>query len=210
MEPIRPVVLEGRHVRLEPLAPHHLGPLQAIVARHRETYRLTAVPAEPQGMPRYLDQALEQARSGAALPFATVDRAREAVVGSTRFWNLEFWTWPEGHRLQRPAGVPDAVEIGFSWLAPEAQRTGVNTEAKLLMLAHAFEVWEVHRVTLKTDVRNARSRAAIERLGASLDGLLRAASPAADGAVRDTALYSLLASEWPAVLARMRARLERG
>jgi RimJ/RimL family protein N-acetyltransferase len=86
----------------------------------------------------------------------------------------------------------------------------VNTEAKLLMLAHAFEVWEVHRVTLKTDVRNARSRAAIERLGASLDGLLRAASPAADGAVRDTALYSLLASEWPAVRARMRARLERG
>lgn len=210
MEPIRPVVLEGKHVRLEPLGPHHRPALAAIAARHRETYRLTAVPAEPEGMVDYVESVLAQARAGAALPFATVDRARETVVGSTRFWNLEFWTWAPGHPMQRPPGVPDAVEIGYTWLAPEAQRTALNTEAKLLMLAHAFEKWEVHRVTLKTDVRNARSRAAIERLGARLDGIVRAAVPAADGGIRDTALYSLLAGEWPEARDRLRSRLARG
>jgi len=209
MEPIRPVVLEGKHVRLEPLGPHHRPALAAIAARHRETYRLTAVPAEPEGMVDYVESVLVQARAGAALPFATVDRARETVVGSTRFWNLEFWTWAPGHPMQRPPGVPDAVEIGYTWLAPEAQRTALNTEAKLLMLAHAFEKWEVHRVTLKTDVRNARSRAAIERLGARLDGIVRAAVPAADGGIRDTALYSLLAREWPEARDRLRKRLAR-
>ncbi|HMK72451.1 MAG TPA: GNAT family protein [Myxococcaceae bacterium] len=209
MEPIRPVVLEGKHVRLEPLGPHHRPALAAIAARHRETYRLTAVPAEPEGMVDYVESVLAQARAGAALPFATVDRARETVVGSTRFWNLEFWTWAPGHPMQRPPGVPDAVEIGYTWLAPEAQRTALNTEAKLLMLAHAFEKWEVHRVTLKTDVRNARSRAAIERLGARLDGIVRAAVPAADGGIRDTALYSLLAREWPEARDRLRKRLAR-
>jgi len=210
MEPIRPVVLEGKHVRLEPLGLHHVQPLAAIVARHRETYRLTAVPADPRGAQGYVESALAQARAGTALPFATVDRVREGVVGSTRFWNLEFWTWDDGHPMQRPPGVPDAVEIGYTWLAPEAQRTAINTEAKLLMLAHAFEQWEVHRVNLKTDVRNARSRAAIERLGARLDGILRAAVPAADGGIRDTALYSLLAREWPEARDRLRARLARG
>jgi N-acetyltransferase len=210
MEPIRPIVLDGKHVRLEPLALHHRAPLAAIVARHRETYRLTAVPAEPEGMADYVESVLAQARAGTALPFATVDRARDSVVGSTRFWNLEFWTWAPGHPMQRPPGVPDAVEIGYTWLAPEAQRTPINTEAKLLMLAHAFETWEVHRVTLKTDVRNARSRAAIERLGARLDGVVRAAVPAADGGIRDTALYSLLAREWPEARDRLRARLARG
>jgi len=208
MEAIRPLVLEGRYVRLEPLAEQHLAPLAAIAARHRDSYRLTSVPAEGKGMPDYFETAFAQARAGAALPFATVERARGVVVGSTRFWSFEFWSWPKGHALVRPLGVPDAVEIGYSWLAPEAQRTAVNTEAKLLMLQHAFEKWEVHRVTLRTDARNARSRAAIERLGARLDGVLRAASPAADGAIRDTASYSLLGAEWPEVKARLSARLE--
>jgi RimJ/RimL family protein N-acetyltransferase len=141
------------------------------------------------------------------LPFATVQRSSGAVVGSTRFWSLEFWPWPENHPLRRPPGVPDAVEIGYTWLAPEVQRTALNTEAKLLMLTHAFEQWAVHRVSLRTDVRNARSRAAIERLGARLDGVLRAASPAMDGGIRDTASYSLLANEWPATRARLTLRL---
>jgi N-acetyltransferase len=207
METVRPILLEGTHVRLEPLLQAHLLPLQAIAARHRETYRLTSVPADTSGMGEYLALAFAQAASGTALPFATVDRARQAVVGSTRFWNLEFWSWPPGHPLRRPAGVPDALEIGYSWLAPEAQRTALNTEAKLLMLTHAFERWEVHRVTLRTDVRNARSRAAIERLGARLDGVLRAASAANDGGIRDTATYSLLASEWPAAREHLNARL---
>lgn len=207
MEPVRPVVLEGTHVRLEPLTAAHLEPLAAIASRHRETYQLTSVPAEAYGMAEYLEIAFAQARTGTALPFATVDRARGAVVGSTRFWSLEFWSWPAGSPWRRPAGVPDALEIGYSWLAPEVQRTAFNTEAKLLMLAHAFERWEVHRVTLRTDVRNARSRAAIERLGARLDGVLRAASAASDGGIRDTAHYSLLASEWPAARERLTARL---
>jgi RimJ/RimL family protein N-acetyltransferase len=207
METARPLVLEGTHVRLEPLSWEHLRALSAIVARHRETYRLTSVPAEAEGMAGYLEVALAQAEANTALPFATVERARGTVVGSTRFWNLEYWSWPAGHPLRRQEGVPDAVEIGYSWLAPEAQRTAINTEAKLLMLAHAFETWQVHRVTIKTDVRNARSRAAIERLGARLDGVLRAATPASDGGIRDTAWYSLLASEWPEVRQRLTDRL---
>ena len=206
MEPIRPLCLEGTYVRLEPLSSVHLAPLAAIAARATGSYRLTSVPSDANGMADYLDIALSQARAGTALPFATVERAGGTVVGSTRFWNIEFWDWPVGHPLRRPEGVPDAVEIGYSWLAPESQRTAVNTEAKLLMLAHAFERWEVHRVTLKTDVRNARSRAAIERLGARLDGVLRAAAAASDGGIRDTATYSLLASEWPE--ARLRAGAE--
>jgi N-acetyltransferase len=209
MEPHRPVILEGTHVRLEPLSPAHLAPLAAIAARHRETYRLTSVPATADGMAGYIELAFAQAKEGTALPFATVERSTEKVVGSTRFWSLEFWSWPKDSPLCRPPLVPDAVEIGYSWLAPEAQRTALNTEAKLLMLAHAFERWEVHRVTLKTDVRNARSRAAIERLGGRLDGVLRASSAANDGGIRDTASYSLLASEWPEARERLTARLRR-
>ena len=102
------------------------------------------------------------------------------------------------------------MEIGWTWLAPDAQRTAVNTEAKRLMLAHAFERWEVFRVSLKTDARNVRSRAAIERLGARLDGVMRAHSPAADRGARDAAYYSMLAAEWPDARARLDARLARG
>ena len=207
MEALRPVVLEGTHVRLEPLSLLHLEPLSAIAARHRDTYRLTSVPEDASAMGAYFEIAFAQARAGLGLPFATVERETGKVVGSTRFWNVEFWSWPAGHPSRRPEGVPDAVEIGYTWLAPEAQRTAVNTEAKLLMLAHAFERWDVHRVNLRTDVRNARSRAAIERLCARLDGVLRAHTPAADGGIRDTATYSLLASEWPKARERLTAKL---
>jgi RimJ/RimL family protein N-acetyltransferase len=99
------------------------------------------------------------------------------------------------------------VEIGGTWLAPSAQRTAINTEAKLLMLTHAFETWRVHRVSLKTDARNARSRAAILRLGARFDGVVRATRVAADHAIRDDAMYSILDAEWPAVKAALAARL---
>jgi len=131
------------------------------------------------------------------------------VVGSTRFGEIESWTWPEAHPQRRPAGIPDAAEIGWTWLAEEAQRTAVNTEAKRLMLAHAFETWRVHRITMITDVRNARSRAAIERLGATPEGVRRAHFPAPDGTVRDSAAYSILAAEWPAVRDRLDALLSR-
>jgi RimJ/RimL family protein N-acetyltransferase len=142
-----------------------------------------------------------------AVPFATIDRATDAVVGSTRFGNIEFWAWPPGNPHQRGAQLPDVVEIGWTWLAPSAQRTGINTEAKRLMLTHAFESWRVHRVSLMTDARNGRSRDAILRLGACFDGVLRASRVAADGAIRDTAAYSVLDAEWPDVKSALLARL---
>jgi RimJ/RimL family protein N-acetyltransferase len=124
------------------------------------------------------------------------------VVGSTSFIEPRVWDWPPGSALQR-SDRPDVVEIGSTWLAASAQRTRCNTEAKLLMLAHAFERWQVHAVSFKTDERNARSRRAIERLGARFDGVRRADMPGADGTVRNSAHYSIVAAEWPAVRARL-------
>jgi len=202
-----PVTLEGEHVRLEPLALDHAGPLLAAGSGPRDTYGYILVPKSLDEMIRYIRAALADQESGRALPFATVDRARGRVVGATRFGNIEFWAWPPGNAHQRGLDVPDVVEIGWTWLAAEAQRTAINTEAKLLMLTHAFEQWRVHRVSLVTDARNARSRAAISRLGARFDGVLRAQRPAADGTVRDTACYSILDREWPDVRASLEARL---
>jgi RimJ/RimL family protein N-acetyltransferase len=115
--------------------------------------------------------------------------------------------WDRDNPHQRGENLPDAVEIGYTWLAPWAQRTGINTQAKLLMLTHAFETWRVHRVRLTTDARNTRSRAAIERLGARLDGILRAHHAAYDGAIRDSAFYSILDTEWPSAKAALIGRL---
>lgn len=193
------ITLEGRLVRLEPLAQEHVPALVQAATQSRETYRLTDVPSDESGMRRYVDRALSERAGGSAVPFAVVDRVRDRVVGSTRFGNITFWDWPADNPHQRGEHLPDVVEIGWTWLAPEAQRTGINTEAKQLMLTHAFEVWMVHRVSFRTDSRNARSRASIERLGAQFDGVIRAASIAYDGAIRDTAYYSILDSEWPAV-----------
>jgi RimJ/RimL family protein N-acetyltransferase len=222
-----PVTLHGRFVRLEPLGLAHVPALVAAAAGPRGTYDLTHVPADEARMCAYVESALRDRDAGRAAPFATVDLRAGAgstsgvVVGTTRFGNLEYWTWPEPAERGRPADVPDAVEIGWTWLAERAQRTAINSEAKLLMLDHAFDVWRVHRVTLKTDRRNQRSRAAIERLGAQLDGVLRAHMPAAApfisamsamsdaGArgVRDSAVYSILAAEWPSLRERLCARL---
>ena len=154
-------------------------------------------------MVSYVATLLRDHADGRALPFATIDRARGQVVGATRFLDVQFWSWPADSPYQRGADVPDVVEIGGTWLAPSAQRTGINTEAKLLMLTHAFETWRVHRVSLKTDARNARSRAAILRLGARFDGILRAARVAADHTIRDDANYSILEGEWPEVKANL-------
>jgi RimJ/RimL family protein N-acetyltransferase len=133
-----------------------------------------------------------------------VDDCAEAgiVIGSTRFWNLERWAWPQGHPFYG-RGVPDACEIGYTWLARSAIRTVANTEAKLLMLTHAFEVWRVLRVCFHTDARNTRSRAALERIGGQLEGILRAHRMAADYIPRDSVRYSILATDWPAVKQRL-------
>ena len=204
---VAPVALEGRHVRLEPLTTAHASALAAAASGPRDTYGFTIVPADLAETRRYIDAALADQAAGRALPFATIARATGRVVGSTRFGNIEFWPWPDGNLHQRGAERPDVVEIGWTWLHADAQRTAINTEAKLLMLTHAFETWRVHAVKLNTDARNARSRAAIERIGARFDGVLRCHRPASDGLIRDTAAFSLLEAEWPAAKARLLARL---
>jgi N-acetyltransferase len=207
MTAVRPVVLEGRHVRLEPLGAGHARALLAAATGPRDTYGLTPVPADEPSMARYIETALRDQEAGRSLPFATVATATRRLVGSTRFLNIEFWPWPPDNPNQRGEDVPDVVEIGATWLAADAQRTAVNTEAKLLMLAHAFETWRVHRVSFMTDARNERSRSAILRLGARFDGVLRAARPASDGGIRDTAAFSILENEWPAVKTQLQSRL---
>jgi RimJ/RimL family protein N-acetyltransferase len=202
-------VLEGDLVRLEPLDEHHALALAAAAAESRTTYTWTWVPNGAEEARAYVAEALAAHSAAEHLPFATVARAEGRVVGSTRFTNAEWWEWPSGHPLQR-VDAPDVVEIGHTFLAASAQRTGINTEAKFLMLRHAFEVWEVHRVRLRTDRRNTRSRAAIERLGATLDGVMRADRVGADGTVRDSAYYSVVREEWPSVRDRLRGLLSKG
>jgi RimJ/RimL family protein N-acetyltransferase len=205
---VTPVTLEGRWVGLEPLGRAHAAGLLAAASGSRDTYGFTLVPGTAAETAAYIDTALGEQEAGRALPFATVDRARGVVVGCTRFFNIECWPWPAGNANQRGGERPDVVEIGWTWLAAAAQRTPINTEAKLLMLAHAFDRWRVHRVSLMTDARNQRSRNAIMRLGARFDGILRAARPASDGAIRDTAAFSILEAEWPAIRANLEARLK--
>jgi len=204
---VEPVTLEGRFVRLEPLTMAHVAGLLAAAAGPRDTYGFTLVPQDEAEARAYVEAALGEQEARRALPFATIDRASGRTVGSTRFFNIEFWPWPPGNVNQRGADRPDVVEIGWTWLAAPAQRTPINSEAKLLMLAYAFDRWRVHRVSLMTDARNLRSREAIMRLGARFDGILRAARPASDGTIRDTAAFSILDSEWPAIRTRLQARL---
>jgi RimJ/RimL family protein N-acetyltransferase len=209
MGPLFPVTLAGQLVRLEALTPAHVAPLAEAAAESRDTYRLTLVPEGLAAMEEYVRDALAQAERGLEVPFATVDARSGRVVGSTRFF-LERWSWPAPLTPVAPVPLgPETVEIGSTWLAASAQRTAINSEAKLLMLDHAFESWRVYRVSLKTDARNVRSREAIMRLGCQLDGVLRAHKPAFDGGIRDTAFFSMLRAEWPAARARLQERLGR-
>jgi RimJ/RimL family protein N-acetyltransferase len=201
------VTLEGGPVRLEPLGLSHIPALVAAAAENRATYGWTHVPDGEPAMRAYVETALALAANGEAVPFATIDARDGRVVGSTRFANFEYLPWP-GNREGR-ALRPDGVEIGWTWLAASAQRSPINTGAKLLMLRHAFEHWQVKVVRLKTDRRNARSRAAIERIGGRLDGVIRAQAVGADGVLRDSAFYSIVESEWPGVRAALEARLAR-
>jgi N-acetyltransferase len=205
---VQPVVLAGRHVRLEPLALGHARALLAAASGRRDTYGFTAVPNDELSMIRYIEAALRDQEVGRTLPFATVAKATGRVVGSTRFGNIEYWAWPAGNPHQRGEDLPDVVEIGWTWLGAESQRTPINTEAKLLMLTHAFEAWRVHRVSLMTDARNERSRRAILRVGARFDGVIRAQRPGSDGTIRDTAAFSILESEWPTVKRQLQSRLD--
>ena len=201
------VTLEGRHVRLEPISVDHIPGLVQAANQSRDTYGFTYVPEDADAMRLYVETALAGRDAGSMLPFATIDCHTERVAGSTRFHHAEFWDWPAGNPHQRGKQLPDVVHIGTTWLAADAQRTGINTEAKLLMLTHAFESWLVHRVRIQADSRNERSRRAIERLGAHLDGVVRADRVALDGAIRDSAVFSILDSEWPEVKAQLTALL---
>jgi RimJ/RimL family protein N-acetyltransferase len=202
---LEPFSLEGTHVRLEPLSESHVDALVEAASEDRSTYQWTYTPDGRREMQAYVLDALDKVAAGVHMAFATVRRGEpggERVIGATRFCDISYWDWPPGATHQRH-GVPDVTDIGFTWLAASAQRSPVNTEAKLLMMAHAFEVWQVHRVALQTDVRNARSWAAIERIGGQLDGIMRADRPGADDTVRTSARFSIVAAEWPAVKARL-------
>jgi RimJ/RimL family protein N-acetyltransferase len=196
MNPWRDVPqLSGGHVRLEPPALEHADGLR-LAAADGELWKLwyTSVPA-PEATEAYIDTALSAQLEGRALPFVVRDAAG-TIVGSTRYGNVE-----AAHRR---------VEIGWTWYAQRVQRSALNTEAKRLLLTHAFEVMNCSVVQFCTHWHNLRSRQAIERLGAKQDGVLRSHMLMPDGGTRDTVVYSIVASEWPAVRQGLDFRLARG
>jgi N-acetyltransferase len=195
--------LDGGHVRLEPLQQRHARGLADAATGDPALYRWTLVPQGEAEAIAYIDTALAQRDGYGAVPFAVIRVADDAVIGSTRFWDLTWWPWPQGHPRHGRGGAPDTCEIGHTWLTGSAVRTAANTEMKRLMLGHAFEVWQVQSVCLHTDVRNERSRRAMERIGAQFEGVLRAHRLATDGVPRDSARYSITAPEWPRVRGRL-------
>ena len=188
-----PVTLEGRHVRLEPLTKVHLAGL-ATVGLDEELWRWIPTQVRTAGeMAAYIETALEEQERGMSLPFAIVEKPAGRAIGSTRYGNID----RTHHR----------VEIGWTWVAREWQRTAVNTEAKFLLLRHAFETLGCIRVELKTDSLNEKSRAAILRIGAQHEGIFRNHMITASGRIRHSAYYSIINSEWPAVKARLESKL---
>jgi len=194
--PLTPVVLEGRWVRLEPLTLAHV-PKLTHVAFDEDLWKWTVEQVRTEAdLVAYVQRALDQQGMGTAQPFATVERSTGRAIGSTRFAQFE----REHSR----------VEIGWTWIGREWQRTATNTEAKLLMLTHAFDTLGMRRVELKTDVLNERSRRAIARLGAVEEGVFRQHVMTNSGRVRDTVYYSILSREWPSVRAGLEAKLAGG
>ncbi|MCI3276616.1 GNAT family N-acetyltransferase [Streptomyces cylindrosporus] len=196
-------LLQGRLVRLEPLTHRHEADLAVAAEENRGTYAFTWVPRADE-VGEYVDAQLARAATGRLLPYAQVSNATGRAVGATSYWEPRCWLAED--RL-------DAVEVGFTWLGATAQGTGINAEAKLLLFRHAFEVWGVSRVDLKTDARNERSRAAIQSVGARFEGVLRKWSrswaPGEDGRLRDSAIFSVTAEEWPECRGRLEERVER-
>ncbi len=193
MERFEAIALEGTHVRLEPVGPEHRDALCEAV-RDGSLWSLfyTMVP-HPEEMAAFVDDAAAAHAAGDGLTFATIDRKSGDVAGSTRFLHSNL-----GHRR---------TEIGFTFLAERFQRTPINTEAKLLMLAHAFDTIELNRVEFVTDYLNTNSRRAILRLGAKEEGVLRSHVVMPDGRVRDSVLFSILRHEWPGVRQNLESKL---
>ena len=190
---VSPMMLEGAHVRLEPLARVHLAGL-AEVGLDEELWRWIPSPVRTEEeMAAYIETALGEQERGESLPFAIAEKTTGRAIGSTRYGNID----RTHHR----------VEIGWTWVAREWQRTAVNTEAKYLLLKHAFETLGCRRVELKTDALNARSRAAILRIGAREEGIFRNHMITANGRIRHTVYFSIIDAEWPAAKARLEAIL---
>jgi len=190
---IEPTVLEGQHLRLEPLTRAHLKGL-CEVGLDEELWRWIPIPVQtPEQMAEYVEIALKDQASGMALPFAQIEKATGRVIGSTRYANIE----RAHHR----------VEIGWTWIAQPWQRTAVNTESKYLLLRHAFETLGCMRVELKTDSLNAKSRAAILRIGAREEGTFRNHMITSSGRIRHTVYFSIVDAEWPDVRSRLERKL---
>ena len=192
---IESVTLEGEHVRLVPMRPdHHSAVCEAGLVS--ELWRWTVNQCEtPDDMRRYMNTALNEAARGVALPFVTTDKKSDRLVGSTRFGNIDL--------------ANKKTEIGWTWINPEWQRTYVNTEAKLLMLTHGFEVWDCNRIELKTDRLNEKSRNAIRRLGATEEGILRSHMITDNGRRRDSVYFSILREEWPEIKLSLQEKLRK-
>ena len=191
---LQPVTLEGRHAALLPLSPQHLAGLQD-AARDGELWKLwyTAVPS-PEGMAAEIERRLSLLAKDQMLPFTVLD-AQRRIAGMTTYMNVD--------------GANRRVEIGSTWYAQRVQRTPLNTEAKLMLLSHAFDTLRCIAVEFRTHRLNTQSRRAIERLGAQLDGMLRAHQISPNGSLRDTAVYSITAAEWPTVRAHLQFQLDR-
>lgn len=190
---VSPVTLEGRHARLEPLTKAHVAGL-AEVGLDEDLWQWIPTPVRtPQEMEAYVLTALDEQARGVSLPFAILEKASGKVIGSTRYGNVE----RTHHR----------VEIGWTWVARRWQRTAINTEAKYLLLTHAFETLGCLRVELKTDSLNERSRAAILRIGAQEEGTFRNHMITASGRIRHTVYFSIVNSEWPTVKTRLQGML---
>ena len=190
---LEPEVLEGKHVRLEPLSLAHL-PRLVEIGLDGDIFRWSPQPVQtPEDMRNFVETALREQLKGTSLPFATVERHSGLAVGSTRYLNID-----RAHRR---------AEIGATWIAPSWQRTAVNTEAKFLMLRLAFESWGCNRVEFKTDSLNERSRRAILRIGAKEEGILRNHMVTASGRLRHSVYFSVIREEWPECKAALEAKL---
>jgi RimJ/RimL family protein N-acetyltransferase len=202
------VHLRGSVARLRPLDPSDCAALVAAANEDRATYGFTWVPATLAESAAHEGLLLEELAARRMVPLVVELVADGRVVGASRFMDLDWLDVPGGTLVDRDRVPPRAVEIGGTWYAASVQRTAVNTECKLLMLSHAFDVWGVERVCFKTDARNERSRRAIERIGAQSEGVRRRHMLGADGLIRDSAYYSVVRQEWPACRSRLVERLD--
>jgi RimJ/RimL family protein N-acetyltransferase len=190
---IRPLTLEGKSVLLAPLKLEHLSELYEAASDESLWLWTTNIIKTREDMLRYVETALGEVERKVSVPFVTVEKSTDRIVGSTRFGNID----PKNRR----------AEIGWTWINSKWQRTAINTEAKFLMLRHAFEVWQCVRVELKTDVLNEKSRNAILRIGAKEEGILRRHQITDAGRFRDTVYFSIIDAEWQAVKAALHEKL---